>query len=107
MDALMKYEWPGNVTELKNAIEHAVIIENSDTIKLRSLPYHILNNLYTHPFKGFEDFNLKRTLSTYERKLILRALIKADWVKSRAARLLGIDQRNLGYFIRKHHILNP
>lgn len=106
MDALMKYEWPGNVSELKNAIEHAVIIENTNTIKLQSLPHHIFNNSSTHSFHDAEDFNLKRRLTTYERQLILKALIKADWVKSRAARLLGIDQRNLGYFIRKHHILN-
>jgi transcriptional regulator with PAS, ATPase and Fis domain len=106
MDALMEYEWPGNVGELKNAIEHAVIIENSDSIKLQSLPHHIFNNSSDNSFPNTEDFNLKRRLTTYERQLILRALIKADWVKSRAAQLLGIDKRNLGYFIRKHHILN-
>lgn len=106
MDALIDYDWPGNVSELKSAIEHAVIIENTDSIKLQSLPYHIFHNTSNNSFHDAEDLNLKRKVTTYERQLILRALIKADWVKSKAAKLLGIDQRNLGYFIRKHHILN-
>lgn len=106
MDALIDYNWPGNVSELKNAIEHAVVIENTDTIEIQSLPYHIFHNICNNSFHVAEDLNLKRNVSTYERQLILRALIKADWVKSRAAQLLGIDQRNLGYFIRKHHLFN-
>jgi transcriptional regulator with PAS, ATPase and Fis domain len=105
MDALMKYEWPENVGELKDAIEHAVIIENTNIIKLHSLPHHIQHNSCNNSLSNAEDFNLKRRLTTYERQLILRALIKSDWVKSRAAQLLGIDQRNLCYFIRKHHLL--
>jgi transcriptional regulator with PAS, ATPase and Fis domain len=107
MEALMEYEWPGNVRELKNAIEHAVIIENSDMIQLQSLPHHIFKRSLDYPSDEIEDFNLKRRLKTYERQLILKALNKADWVKCRAAKLLGIDQRNLSYFIRKHHILDP
>jgi len=108
MDALMNYEWPGNIRELKNAIEHAVIIENSEIIQLQSLPHHIFQHGWdNHTSDDLEDFNLKRRLRTYERQLILKALNKADWVKCRAAQLLGIDQRNLSYFIRKHHILDP
>ena len=103
---LMEYEWPGNVRELKNAIEHAVIVENTDTIHVQSLPNHIVKGRRIPPFQDREEFNLKMKRSSYERQLILRALIKADWVKSRAAWLLGIDQRNLSYFIRKHHILD-
>ena len=107
MDALMDYEWPGNVRELKNAIEHAVIIEHMDTIRLQSLPHHIFKSSWDNNSNGIEDYNLKRRLRTYERQLILKALNKADWVKCHAAKLLGIDQRNLSYFIRKHHILDP
>ena len=107
MEALMDYEWPGNVRELKNAIEHAVIIEHTDTIRLQSLPHHIFKSSWDHNSNGVEDYNLKRRLRTYERQLILKALNKADWIKCHAAKLLGIDQRNLSYFIRKHHILDP
>ena len=103
---LMEYEWPGNVRELKNAIEHAAIVENTNTIHMHSLPNHIVKASRNSAFRDREEFNLKMKRSSYERQLILRALIKADWVKSRAARLLGIDQRNLSYFIRKHHILD-
>jgi len=103
---LMEYEWPGNVRELKNTIEHAAIVENTDTIHVHSLPHYIFKGSRNRASIDSEEFNLKMKRSFYERQLILRALIKADWVKSRAARLLGIDQRNLSYFIRKHHILD-
>ena len=106
MDILMAYEWPGNVRELKMAIEHAVIVENTNIIQHQSLPHYICKGFGRPPFQDAEEFNLKRRVTTYERQLILRALTKADWVKSQAAKLLGIDQRNLGYFIRKHHIVN-
>lgn len=106
LDMLINYEWPENVRELKNAIEHAAMVESTDTIQIQSLPHHIVKGFRGRLFQDAEEFNLKRRITAYERQLILRALIKADWVKARAAYLLGIDQRNLGYFIRKHHILD-
>ncbi len=45
LQALKKYDWPGNIRELENVIEHAFIMENSNLITLRSLPESILNNL--------------------------------------------------------------
>ncbi len=107
MAVLMEYDWPGNIRELRNAIEHAVIIENTEVIHTQSLPASILKGFWNRSSQDIEDFNLKKRLKAFERKLILKALIRANWVKCRAAEFLGIDQRNLSYFIRKHHILDP
>lgn len=104
LDILIDYHWPGNVRELKNAIEHAVIIEGGEIIKPQSLPSHIIKGYWGKTFHDLEDFNLKKRLMVFERKLIIKALIKANWVKCKAAKYLGIDQRNLSYFIRKHCI---
>ncbi|MCL6584098.1 MAG: sigma 54-interacting transcriptional regulator [bacterium] len=107
MDILVSYNWPGNIRELKNVIENAVIMESTDTIQVSSLPHYLLTENRQKTIPPEHEFNLKMQLKTYERQLILKALNKANWVKTRASKLLGIDQRNLSYFIKKHHILDP
>lgn len=119
MECLVKYQWPGNIRELKNVIENAMIIEPSDKIHLSTLPPHVRehqspvpNNVVIGDFgvdKNIltKDLNLRNQLLLYEKILILNALDRAKWVKSKTAKLLGIDRRNLGYFMKKHHILVP
>ncbi|MGA1875691.1 MAG: sigma-54 interaction domain-containing protein [bacterium] len=106
VEALMSYNWPGNIRELKNVIENALIIESRETIQLNSLPHYLLAE-NRQKITPEHEFNLKIQLKTYERQLILKALNKANWVKTKASEFLGIDQRNLSYFIKKHHILDP
>jgi transcriptional regulator with GAF, ATPase, and Fis domain len=117
MELLVKYDWPGNIRELKNVIENAMIIESQEIIYPETLPAHIRENYHREictseniqPDKKIlsKDLNLRNQLLMYERVLILNALDRANWVKSRTAKLLGIDRRNLGYFMKKHHILMP
>ncbi|HEV8632257.1 MAG TPA: helix-turn-helix domain-containing protein, partial [Thermoanaerobaculia bacterium] len=52
--------------------------------------------------EGGDGLNLRETLRRTERRLLERALTEAAGSKRQAARLLGIDERNLGYFLRKH-----
>jgi transcriptional regulator with PAS, ATPase and Fis domain len=117
MELLVKYDWPGNIRELKNVIENAMIIESQDLIYPDTLPAHIRENQQREVCTPeniqlgkkilSKDLNLRNQLLMYERILILNALDRANWVKSRTAKLLGIDRRNLGYFMKKHHILMP
>lgn len=118
MELLVKYKWPGNVRELQNAIENAMIVETKDTIRPETLPPHIsenktaevknlMGNIQVDKNMPAQDLNLRNQLLLYEKILILNALDKANWVKSRTAKLLGIDRRNLGYFMKKHNILMP
>ena len=102
---LMEYDWPGNVRELEDCIEQAVIIERLQIIQAHSLPYDLLEGGARQ--RLVEEYNLRRRLRAFERQLILRALNEARWKKKEAAGLLGIDQRNLSYFLRKHHITDP
>lgn len=110
MKYLMDYDWPGNVRELKNAIENAMIMAETDYIELESLPPLQMRSCRSS-FSSMDvqgtDLNLRNQLKIYERLIILNALQKSKWVKSKTAKLLGIDRRNLGYFIRKHDIVFP
>jgi len=94
---LMEYSWPGNVRELENAIEYSVILETEDRLTASSLPEKLRNN---REQRG----SLKQRLELVEKQMILEALSATSWVKTRAANLLGIDRRNLGYFLNKHGI---
>ena len=94
---LMEYSWPGNVRELENAIEYSVILEKGDSLSPSSLPDKLKQD---RDDKG----SLKARVEVIEKQMILEALSATDWVKNRAANLLGIDRRNLSYFLHKHGI---
>ena len=94
---LMDYSWPGNVRELENTIEYAVILEKGPVLKASSLPDKLQAKTPKHP-------SLKERLEIVERQVILEALKTSNGVKTRTADLLGIDRRNLSYFLHKHGI---
>jgi DNA-binding NtrC family response regulator len=100
--ALMAYDYPGNVRELKNAIERAVIIAEGGHIEIRHLPERMLRR----PIPGAErrtppggvplDFIPGvDTLESLERRMIQEAMARAKGVKTEAARLLGISRFQL------------
>ncbi len=106
IDCLSQYDWPGNVRELTNIVERAVVMEDLDIIQLPHLPAELFSAKgRDHPAE--EGFNLKSRLKLLERQLIVKSLNKAHWKKKAACELLGIDQRNLNYFLKKHHITDP
>ncbi len=97
--AFMSYHWPGNVRELRNVIERAVLLEKTSQVLPTSLPFQTRSE---KPAEIFGDLNLRRTLTEEERRLLTEALRRSGGIRREAARLLGIDARNLGYFLRKH-----
>ena len=97
---LMDYAWPGNVRELENTIEYAVILEKGTVLTASSLPDKLQPKTARHP-------SLKERLELVERQMILEALRTSNGVKTHTAALLGIDRRNLGYFLQKHGIHTP
>jgi transcriptional regulator with PAS, ATPase and Fis domain len=97
---LMDYAWPGNVRELENTIEYAVILETGPVLRAASLPDKLQPHTTVHP-------SLKERLELVERQIILEALHTSNGVKTRTAALLGIDRRNLTYFLHKHGIRTP
>jgi two-component system response regulator AtoC len=97
---LRGYDWPGNVRELRNVIERAVLIENGDEVRPESLP--VLQGSKKGPTA---PGTLREALAAEERRLLEEALEGAGGVKREAARKLGIDERNLAYYLRKHGLM--
>ncbi|MEZ4648300.1 MAG: sigma-54 dependent transcriptional regulator [Candidatus Eisenbacteria bacterium] len=98
---LQAYPWPGNVRELRNVMERAVILESGSWITARSLPPNLVGT-GREVVTERQDLNLREGLRRRERELLETALDRAGGVRREAARLLGIDERNLSYFLKKH-----
>lgn len=97
MDLLMDYPWPGNVRQLENAIEHAVIKRKEGLIQKSDFP-EWLNEGDKLDVLG------ARSLEAIEREHILRLLDECEGNQSRASRILGIDRKTLGRKLKKYGV---
>lgn len=98
MTALMNYDWPGNIRELRNVVERLVVLGDGAMITVEQLPQGLISELDRTLSRGEEDdsISLKTRLSDYEEQsLIEEALRKAYGNKSAAAKLLGISRGTL------------
>jgi transcriptional regulator with GAF, ATPase, and Fis domain len=98
--ALLTYDYPGNVRELENAIERAVILARGDVIDQEDLPL-AFQDAAGGAAPPVPPDSLPARLEALERELIQDALARADGVQTRAAELLGIGERALRYKLRK------
>ncbi len=90
LEILLNYEWPGNVREMENTIERTVIFCPYDRVTFECLPrkFVLMNR------EGPEETETLN-LNEIEKRIITKALEKADWNQSRAAGLLGISRKQL------------
>jgi Nif-specific regulatory protein len=98
---LINYSWPGNVRELENTIERMVVMSSVNVIDAEGLPA----NLKLQSSREFvQKESLKAGIEDIERSSILEALEKSGWIQAKAAKLLGITPRQIGYKIKKYGI---
>jgi two-component system response regulator AtoC len=102
---LAAYHWPGNVRELSNAVERAMILDPASGLESLDLAQEGAPVPLAVPAAaGERELNLRESLNRLERELLLEAQRRAGGVRKDAARLLGIDPRNLAYYLHKHDL---
>jgi DNA-binding NtrC family response regulator len=103
-EALIAYEWPGNVRELRNIVERGLLVASGDRLDVADLPFE----RPASPIAALppNDLNLRGRLHAAERDLLVEALRRAEGVRRVAASLLGVDERNLSYYLKKHDLMD-
>jgi len=97
MEIFLAHSWPGNIRELENVIEHAVIIAKKDLIYPKDLPPNLLQKSLEK-----EEFS---TLYDFEKNLILKTLKETNWNKHRAAKKLKINRSTLYGKMKRYGLL--
>ncbi len=93
---LMNYDWPGNIRELENAIEHAIVLGASDEIRPEDLPEALLEQ----PISKSEGTKYHAAISELKKRLIRDALAEANGSYTDAAKILGVHPNYLHRLIR-------
>jgi len=100
--ALQKYDWPGNIRELQNVLEHANIIRTSNKIEVKDFPEYMIPDECNLEVKQFETFNLKLNIEMMEKELIKESLLRNNNNKSKTINELGISRRSFYQKLSKY-----
>lgn len=105
LDAMMRYTWPGNIRELENVVERAVILARDEYIPLADLDEPVrqaAGDTFTEEIRS--GIRPGMTIKEMERELILKTLEENDSNRSRTARILGITRRTLQHKLKDYGI---
>jgi DNA-binding NtrC family response regulator len=94
-DLLIKYDYAGNVRELENMVERAVVLTRGEYLSREDFP------MFATGERPVVDVGMRQVVETTEKKMITEALVGTNWVQTRAASALGISERMLRYKMKK------
>jgi two-component system nitrogen regulation response regulator NtrX len=108
-NALRRYDWPGNIRELRNAIEHCLIMSSGTEVELKHLPERLQRSvpqpeLKTSAKSKTEAISLKEVKRCAERDHLVAELLRHDNNRSRTAEKLGISRAALYKQLEKHNL---
>src|SRR3989339_32603 len=109
LNLLLSYNWPGNIRELENVIEHAVSFCTSDVIIPKNLPGNLLeretpSGIFPIELSAIDSIDLQETLSEAERKLLFWAYQKTNGNQVRMSEILRIPRTTLQNKLVKYNI---
>jgi len=103
LSLLRTYSWPGNLRELENIVERAVVLTSSLVIEPEHLPLHVQDLIPFRPQLGFMR-SKSEAVAQFEREALSRYLLEADGNVSRAATLAKIPRRTFHRLLAKHKL---
>jgi DNA-binding NtrC family response regulator len=107
LDLLTRYAWPGNLRELENSIERAVVLSSGRQVEVAHLPFHLhdesAGRMRVTTDEGFLQAK-ERVVALFEREAVARFLAEAKGNVSKAAIRAGITRRNFHRLISKYSI---
>ncbi len=106
MEIFINYNWPGNIRELENLIERAVVLTKSKIISRESLPPFLLSSQDEKKIfsQADNEHTLREHIQSLQKKAIISALAKSKGVQKKAASLLGVKPTTLNEMIKRLHI---
>ena len=121
VDFFDAYRWPGNVRELQNLVERLVIMSDDEQVCMADLPSYMVAEpefeekaaafAQAAPIAGRREVVPARlageSLKDLERRQVEESLQRHGWVQARAARELGLTQRQIGYRVKKYNLVPP
>jgi len=117
VDRLTTYDWPGNVRQLRNTIERAVILCDRNSISSADLPHlgdigdieKLMENVpaTSEELKALKKEIREKSVQKIEENFIVNALKKNKWNITRAAQATGMQRPNFQKLIKKHGIQMP
>jgi DNA-binding NtrC family response regulator len=103
LEMLMDYPWPGNIRELENLTERLFVISTDKVIDPSLIASHLSSSISLN--SGYENLPLEEALYAFEKNLIVNAMKKANGIKNRAAKILGISTSVLYYKLEKYRLI--
>ena len=105
MDILLNYRYPGNIRELENILEHAVIVCQDDIIEPKDLPEYLQSRLPLYQSDTAFHIDSEQNINPMEKEKILQTLEEQNWRRAKTARILGIDRTTLWRKMKKFDLI--